>query len=109
MSRKVLLSNRFSSPCKTQAFYVEACESGSMFEGLLPEGLNIYASTAANAVENSYGTYCPDDYHYVPLEYDTCLGDLYSVSWMEDRYGILLYPAISFNMSLFIWLPIFGC
>ena len=29
-------------------FYMEACESGSMFEKLLPTDLNIYATTAAN-------------------------------------------------------------
>uniref|UniRef100_A0A0A9G8K8 Uncharacterized protein n=1 Tax=Arundo donax TaxID=35708 RepID=A0A0A9G8K8_ARUDO len=33
--------------------YVEACESGSIFEGLMPEDLNIYVTAASNAVENS--------------------------------------------------------
>ncbi|KAA8539312.1 hypothetical protein F0562_026004 [Nyssa sinensis] len=69
---------------KSIVFYLESCESGSMFAGLLSEDLNIYVTTAANAVESSYGTYCPDDDPNVPPEYDTCLGDLYSVSWMED-------------------------
>jgi legumain len=50
----------------------------------LPEGLNIYATTASNAEENSWGTYCPGDYPSPPPEYETCLGDLYSVAWMED-------------------------
>lgn len=57
-----------------------------MFEGLLPEGLNIYATTASNPAENSFATYCPYDYPDVQF-YGTCLGDVYSVSWMEDRYG----------------------
>ncbi|KAJ8448862.1 hypothetical protein Cgig2_011483 [Carnegiea gigantea] len=70
---------------KSLVFYLEACESGSIFEGLLPKGLNIYATTASNAVENSWGTYCPGDYPSPPPEYQTCLGDLYSVAWMEDR------------------------
>lgn len=39
--------------------YVEACESGSMFEGLLPKDLDIYVTTAANSYESSWGTYCP--------------------------------------------------
>ncbi|KAE8688975.1 Vacuolar-processing enzyme [Hibiscus syriacus] len=69
---------------KSLVFYLEACESGSIFEGLLPEGLNIYATTASNAEENSWGTYCPGEYPSPPPEYDTCLGDLYSVAWMED-------------------------
>ncbi|THG04438.1 hypothetical protein TEA_003286 [Camellia sinensis var. sinensis] len=80
----VLKKKHESNTFKSMVFYLEACESGSMFEGLLPEGLNIYATTAANAVESSFVTYCPDDYPYVAPEYDTCLGDLYSVSWMED-------------------------
>ncbi|KAL0327510.1 UNVERIFIED_CONTAM: Vacuolar-processing enzyme [Sesamum angustifolium] len=72
-----------------QVFYLEACESGSIFEGLLPEGLNIYATTASNAEESSWGTYCPGDYPSPPPEYETCLGDLYSIAWMEDRYELV--------------------
>ncbi|KAA8541518.1 hypothetical protein F0562_022670 [Nyssa sinensis] len=80
----VLKRKHKANTYKSIVFYLESCESGSMFEGLLSEDLNIYATTAANAVESSYGTYCPDDDPNVPPEYDTCLGDLYSVSWMED-------------------------
>ncbi len=29
-------------------FYLEACEAGSMFDGLLPAGVKVYATTAAN-------------------------------------------------------------
>ncbi|KAG9158386.1 hypothetical protein Leryth_013137, partial [Lithospermum erythrorhizon] len=65
-------------------FYLEACEAGSIFEGLLPQGLNIYATTASNALESSWGTYCPGENPSPPPEYETCLGDLYSVAWMED-------------------------
>jgi hypothetical protein len=67
-------------------FYLEACESGSIFEGMLPNGINVYATTASNAEESSWGTYCPGEFPEPPPEYDTCLGDLYSVAWMEDRY-----------------------
>jgi len=69
---------------KKLVFYMEACESGSMF-ATLPKDLNIYATTAANAKESSWGTYCAPAGDYVdgrPL--DTCLGDLYSVNWLED-------------------------
>lgn len=65
--------------------YVEACESGSIFEGLLPKGLNIYAITATNAVESNWATHCPGGNPSPPPEFDTCLGDLYSVAWMGDR------------------------
>ncbi|KAL3746847.1 hypothetical protein ACJRO7_015745 [Eucalyptus globulus] len=42
-------------------FYLRACESGSIFEGLLPEGLKIYATIASNVEESSWGTYYPED------------------------------------------------
>jgi len=59
-------------------FYVEACESGSMFEGVLPANINVFATTAANSQESSWGCYCD-----VP-GWTTCLGDTYSVNWMQD-------------------------
>nr|QCW05332.1 asparaginyl endopeptidase 3 [Viola philippica] len=80
----VLKKKHASGTYKSLVFYVEACESGSIFEGILPKGLNIYATTASNAVESSWGTYCPGENPGPPEEYDTCLGDLYSVAWMED-------------------------
>ncbi|KAA8521302.1 hypothetical protein F0562_011952 [Nyssa sinensis] len=80
----VLKKKHASGTYKSLVFYLEACESGSIFEGLLPEGLNIYATTASNAEESSWGTYCPGEYPSPPPEYETCLGDLYSVAWMED-------------------------
>ncbi|XP_031488237.1 vacuolar-processing enzyme-like [Nymphaea colorata] len=80
----VLKKKHASGTYKSLVFYLEACESGSIFEGLLPEGMNIYATTAANADESSWGTYCPGGASSPPPEFDTCLGDLYSVSWMED-------------------------
>ncbi|GMY28837.1 vacuolar-processing enzyme-like [Fagus crenata] len=81
---EVLKKKHASGTYNSLVFYLEACESGSIFEGLLPEGLNIYATTASNAEESSWGTYCPGEYPSPPPEYETCLGDLYSVAWMED-------------------------
>ncbi|KAF3600878.1 hypothetical protein F2Q69_00032977 [Brassica cretica] len=83
--KKKHASGTYKSMGNLQVFYLEACESGSIFEGLLEEGLNIYATTASNAVESSWGTYCPGEEPSPPPEYETCLGDLYSVAWMEDR------------------------
>lgn len=65
-------------------FYLEACESGSMFQGVLDPSLGIYATTAANAVESSWGTYCPPDDKVDGKELNSCLGDLYSINWMEN-------------------------
>lgn len=62
---------------KKLVFYLEACESGSMFEGLLPENINIFATTASNADESSYAC-------YYDSSRDTYLGDVYSVNWMEN-------------------------
>ena len=68
---------------KQLTFYVEACESGSMFPDL-SDDLDIYAITATNASSSSWGTYCGSD-AYVGDEYiGSCLGDLFSVNWMED-------------------------
>lgn len=65
-------------------FYLEACESGSMFENLLPENINAYASTAANSEESSWGCYCGSEAMVDGKDIGSCLGDLYSVVWMED-------------------------
>ncbi|MCO5612501.1 hypothetical protein L7F22_066769 [Adiantum nelumboides] len=37
--------------------YLEDCESGSIFDDILSNDLNIYATTASNAVESSWETY----------------------------------------------------
>ncbi|CAI5451865.1 unnamed protein product [Caenorhabditis angaria] len=62
-------------------FYLEACESGSMFDSVLRDDLNIYAITAANGKESSWGTYCENDMNL------PCLGDLFSVNWITDSDG----------------------
>ncbi|GBG73201.1 hypothetical protein CBR_g12919 [Chara braunii] len=64
--------------------YLEACESGSVFEGLLRPEWNVYATTASNAQESSWATYCPYSQLAPPQGFETCLGDLYSVAWIED-------------------------
>ncbi|KAI3505200.1 hypothetical protein L1887_27165 [Cichorium endivia] len=81
---KVLKKKHASRTYDEMVIYIESCESGSIFEGLLPKDLNIYVTTASNATENSWATYCPDMKPPPPPEYDTCLGDLYSISWMEN-------------------------
>ena len=94
--------------CK-QVVYLEACESGSIFEGLLPNNLSIYATTASNAEESSWGTYCPGMVPPPPPEYITCLGDLYSVSWMEDRYVFVLSNSFAVTFYFLVILFEFIC
>ena len=57
-------------------FYVEACESGSMFYNhLLPTNLKIFATTASTPYESSYAC------NYSPTM-NAYLGDCYSVNWI---------------------------
>lgn len=61
---------------KELVFYMEACESGSMFQNL-PTDLNVYVTTASNPSESSYACYYDSSLR-------TYLGDCYSVNWMEN-------------------------
>jgi len=69
---------------KEMVIYMEACESGSMFENILKKNKNVYAVSAANAKESSWGTYCHPDDKINGKHVGSCLGDLFSVNWMED-------------------------
>jgi legumain len=69
---------------KELVFYMEACESGSMFRSHLPSNINVFVTTAANRWESSWGTYCPPHDIVNGKKMGTCLGDLYSVNWIED-------------------------
>ncbi|KAF4716419.1 hypothetical protein FOZ62_017243, partial [Perkinsus olseni] len=76
---------------KKLVFYVEACDSGSMFDGLepIPNQVSRYYVTASRPYENSYATYCgslnPMSDMVGSRWMGTCLGDLFSVNWMEDE------------------------
>jgi len=47
--------------------------------------LKVYAMTAANGHESSWGCYCETE--ILP---DNCLGDLFSVNWMDDSDKVFL-------------------
>ncbi|ONI15085.1 hypothetical protein PRUPE_3G025000 [Prunus persica] len=86
----VLKKKHAAKGYKSMVFYLEACESRSIFEGLLPKngasahpGHALAPPTSANAEEDGYATYCPGQ-PGIPAEYDICLGDLFSISWIED-------------------------
>ena len=64
--------------------YIEACESGSMFSGLLDDNINVYATTAANPSESSWAAYCYPEEIVNNTHINSCLGDVYSITWMED-------------------------
>eukprot|EP00487_Bulimina_marginata_P010187 TRINITY_DN499_c0_g1_i1.p3 TRINITY_DN499_c0_g1~~TRINITY_DN499_c0_g1_i1.p3 ORF type:complete len:123 (+),score=20.72 TRINITY_DN499_c0_g1_i1:340-708(+) len=58
-------------------FYLEACESGSMFDGILSNSTHIFATTAANPSQPSYAYYYNDSL-------STYMADEYSIRWMQD-------------------------
>lgn len=64
-------------------FYLETCESGSMFVNL-PKDANIYALSAAGTSESSWATYCSPDDVVQGKHVGSCLGDLFSVNFIED-------------------------
>jgi len=68
--------------------YIEACESGSMFDKILPENISIYATTASNPDESSWATYCSPDDVVNGVSIGSCLGDLYSVNFLENLESV---------------------
>jgi legumain len=68
-------------------FYLESCESGSMFQDF-PTDQKFYALTAANPTESSWGFYCPPDDAVNGVHIGSCLGDLFSIKWMEDADAV---------------------
>jgi hypothetical protein len=58
--------------------YVEACDSGSIFNGLLPSNISALAVTAAGALEPSMACYYNNTL-------GTFLGDCFSNHWLEEQ------------------------
>ena len=69
---------------KELVFYLEACHAGSMFDLELPTNISIYTTTAANPKESSYAEYCSYEAKVNGTLIGSCLGDEYSVRFMED-------------------------
>lgn len=63
--------------------FIEACESGSLFQNFDLKSLNIWALTATNATGPSYGTFCFPHDKVLGQNVYSCLGDMFSVSWMD--------------------------
>ncbi|KAH7963251.1 hypothetical protein HPB52_020305 [Rhipicephalus sanguineus] len=73
---KVIKSMKTQKKFAKMVIYMDACESGSIFDGLLPNNVNVYATTSSNLREPAYACYY-DTYR------KTFLGSVYSVNWME--------------------------
>jgi legumain len=81
---KTLKSMHDNKQYKELVFYLEACESGSMFNKILPPDTLVYTTTAANPDQSSWATYCSPDDVVNGVSIGSCLGDEYSVNWLED-------------------------
>jgi len=72
---------------KQLLFYMDACNSGSMFASGLLKAPNVLAVAAAKATEESFAAFCPP-YDKVKSENNretfSCLGDVMSINWMVD-------------------------
>lgn len=73
-----------SNMYKKLVFYLEACESGSMFNKSLKKDIKVYATTAANPNESSWATYCEPDDKINGKSIGSCLADEYSANWIEN-------------------------
>ncbi|KAG8296251.1 hypothetical protein J6590_060920 [Homalodisca vitripennis] len=63
---------------KKLVFYMDACHSGSMFANILPEDINLFATTSADPNNYAYSTYCDIPGMFV------CLAGEFGSAWMED-------------------------
>jgi legumain len=66
---------------KELVFYLETCESGSMFPNVSSDE-GVYAMTASNASQSSWGAYCGTQATVDGVSIGSCLGDLFSINWM---------------------------
>lgn len=78
---------------KQMVIFLEQSNAGSIFENQLPDDLNVYAVTASNATNRAWSWYCGDSQEDTGdtgsdsvdgIALNTCLGDLFSTSWLED-------------------------
>ncbi|EER14286.1 Vacuolar-processing enzyme precursor, putative [Perkinsus marinus ATCC 50983] len=83
-STVIRATHKLSFRYKQLVFYVETCESGSLFEGNPPIPGQYYV-TASNPHESSFATYCPPHDKVANVSLNACLGDLFSVNWMENE------------------------
>ena len=76
------------------AFFLEACESGSVFD-TLPTDMNIYAFTSANATEPAWCDYCPPNDVVNGKEIGVCMSmyydNTYQALWEAESTTITLH------------------
>ena len=80
-------------------FYLMACESGSMFQGLLPPNISIYATAAAAADVSAYPVFCSpfDLVNGVPSgikSYPNCLASEFGLAWTNETETVGLAQSL---------------
>lgn len=76
-------------------FYIEACNSGSLFNNSkLDTNLNLWITTSADWNESSYATYCDEEAVVNGTKISACLGGQYATCWLEKLDNLEL------NMTL---------
>jgi len=73
---------------KEMVIYIEACEAGSMFAGILPDNINIYTTTASTPDESSWAYYCYPNDTVNGVSIGSCLGDEYSIHFLENAESV---------------------
>ncbi|KER20769.1 hypothetical protein T265_10756 [Opisthorchis viverrini] len=63
---------------KKMVLYMDACRSGSIFQGMLPSEVGIYATTSAKDNEDSFAEFCEDS------RISVCLATEFSYAWITD-------------------------
>lgn len=64
--------------------YLEGSNSGSMFEGILPNDINVLAVTAGSSEETTFGSNCYPFDQIKGENLGVCLSDPFSFHWMKD-------------------------
>jgi len=91
----VLRSMWNNNQYKEILFYLESCESGSMFSDFLPDDLGVLAVTATNTSSPSYAC-------FYDQERETFLADVFSVQWMSDTSNSYIQETVE-TRSIVLW------
>lgn len=96
---KVVTEMKRKSMFSEMLIYLESCYAGSMFTGMdIERDDKVLAIAASGPYESSYATYCPtlaktkrQKSNINPNMIGSCMGDLFTVSWIEDTKSHSLY------------------
>ncbi|KER28791.1 hypothetical protein T265_04479 [Opisthorchis viverrini] len=82
---------------RKMVIYMDACLSGSIFVGVLPSDVGIYATTSANANEDSFAQFCEDP------QFSVCLATEFSYAWITDSQSVSYMKTVLEKPMSFGW------